>query len=89
MTVFRLKDKKDIYVSKETFWESVLSDTYMSASNIFVLWLSHEYFGNEWLPCFLLFLIFFALMQRLKEKQLSSKELIELIKELENEQSKG
>lgn len=81
MTVIRVKDKKDVYVSKESFWESVLSDTYMAASNMFVLWLSHKYFGNEWLPCFLLFLIVFSLMQRLKEKQVSSKELIEIIKE--------
>ena len=83
MTVIRVKDKKDIYVSKESFLESVWSDTYMCASNVFVLWLAHEYFGNEWLPCFILFLIVFTLIQRFKEKQVSSKELIKIIKELE------
>jgi hypothetical protein len=83
MTVIRVKDKKDVYVSKESFWESVLSDTYMAASNVFVLWLSHKYFGNEWLPCFLLFLIVVSLMQRFKEKQISSEELAKLIKELD------
>ena len=83
MTVIRVKDKKDIYVSKESFWESILSDTYMCASNVFVLWLSNEYFGNEWLPCFILFLIVFSLIQRFKEKQVSSEELIKIIKELD------
>ena len=29
MTVIRVKDKKDIYLLKESFWESVWSDTYM------------------------------------------------------------
>lgn len=83
MTVIRVKDKKDVYVSKESFWESVLSDTYMCASNVFVLWLAHEYFGNEWLPSFILFLIVFSLVQRFKEKQVSTEELVKLIKELD------
>ena len=83
MTVIRVKDKKDIYVTKESFWESVWSDTYMCASNVFVLWLAHEYFGNEWLPCFILFLIVFSLINRCKEKQVSSEELIKIIKELD------
>ena len=83
MTIIKVKDKKDIYVSKESFWESVWSDTYMCASNVFVLWLSNEYFGNEWLPCFILFLIVFSLIQRFKEKQVSSEELIKIIKELD------
>lgn len=83
MTVIRVKDKKDIYVAKESFWESIWSDTYMCASNVFVLWLAHEYFGNEWLPCFILFLIVFGLMLRFKEKQVSSEDLIKIIKELD------
>ena len=83
MTIIKVKDKKDIYVSKESFWESVWSDTYMCASNVFVLWLSNEYFGNEWLPCLILFLIVFSLIQRFKEKQVSSEELIKIIKELD------
>ena len=83
MTVIRVKDKKDIYLLKESFWESVWSDTYMCASNVFVLWLSHKYFGNEWLPCFILFLIVFSLMQRVREKQASSEELIKIIQELD------
>ena len=83
MTVFRIKDKKDIYVSKESFWESIWSDTYMCASNAFVLWLAHKYFGNEWLPCFTLWMCGFGLLMRSKEKQVTKEELFKMLEELD------
>ena len=79
MTVFRIKDNKEMYVNKESFWESVWSDTYMCASNAFVLWLAHTYFGNEWLPCLMLWICALGLLMRLKEKQVTKEELMEMI----------
>ena len=85
MTVFRIKDKKETFVSKESFWESVLSDTYMCASNAFVLWLAHTYFGNEWLPCLVLWLCAVGVFMHSKENQITKEELIKMIEELKQD----
>ena len=85
MTVYRLRDKKDIYVSKETFWESILDDTYMAVSNIFVLWVGKEFFDNIIIPCIMLWLIMLALITRFKERQIDVKDFKKLLEELKDE----
>ena len=86
MTVYRLRDKKEIFVSKESFWESVWSDTYMCASNAFVLYLAHTYFGNEWLPCLILWICALGLIMRFKEKQVTKEEFIKMLEELKQDE---
>lgn len=86
MTVYRLRNKKDIYVSKETFWESILDDTYMALSNIFVLWVGKEFFDNIFIPCIMLWIIMIALITRFKEKQIDVDDFKELLDEVQDEQ---
>ena len=82
MTVYRFGDKnKKLYITRESVWESIISDVFMTLCNIFVLYLSYKYFGNEWLPCMLLFLIFLGLQLRANEKVISKKEFIKMIEE--------
>lgn len=85
MTVYRLRDKKEVYVSKETFWESILDDTYMALSNIFVLWVGKEFFDNMIIPCIMLWIIMLALLIRFKEKQIDVKDFKELLEELKQD----
>lgn len=80
MTVYRFGNKnRELYVTRESFLESAASDLFMTACNIFILYLSHKYFGNDWLPCLLLFLILMGLFLRSNEKLISKKEFIKMI----------
>ena len=80
MTYYRFGNKKgELYVTRESFCESVASDIFMTACNIFILYLSHKYFGNEWLPCLILFLITIGILIRSNEKHISKKEFIKMI----------
>lgn len=85
MTIYRLKDKKETYISKENFWESILEDTFMVLSNIFLLWVGKEFFDNMIIPCIMLWIIMIALFLRFKEKQIDKKEFKKLLEELEQD----
>lgn len=85
MTVYRLRNKKDIYVSRETVFESILDDTYMALSNIFVLWVGKEFFDNLIIPCIMLWIITIALFTRFKENQIDVEDFKKMLDEVSDD----
>ena len=85
MTVYRLRNKKDIYVSRDTVFESILDDTYMALSNIFVLWVGKEFFDNLIIPCIMLWIITIALFTRFKEKQIDVEDFKKMLDEVSDD----